>query len=187
MPAGREDPFAGFKAMQRERWGPVCADGGVHGAPEMERMKGFSMTSAPPSAGDFNRLGVGHLPGELGIVITHVDAWEVKSELTIRQALMAPNGYLHAGSVVSLADTSAGYGCIASLPRGATSFTTIELKCNHLATARDGTVECAARAAHLGRTSQVWDATVTHRESGKTLALFRCTQLILYPAHGPEK
>ena len=38
-----------------------------------------------------------------------------------------------------------------------------------------------ASAAHLGRTTQLWDAVVTHRESGKTLALFRCTQLVLYP------
>jgi uncharacterized protein (TIGR00369 family) len=94
---------------------------------------------------------------------------------------MAPNGYLHAGSVVSLADTAAGYGCVANLPPGATGFTTIELKSNHLGTARDGTIECVATAVHVGMTTHVWDAVVTHRETGKTLALFRCTQMVLYP------
>ena len=94
---------------------------------------------------------------------------------------MAPNGYLHAGTVVTLADTSCGYGCYATLPDGASGFTTIELKSNHLGTARDGTIVCAAKAAHLGKTTQVWDAVVTHRESNKTIALFRCTQMILYP------
>ncbi|HYW30288.1 MAG TPA: hypothetical protein VE869_02195 [Gemmatimonas sp.] len=43
------------------------------------------------------------------------------------------------------------------------------------------TLECAATVVHLGGTTQVWDATVTHRESSKTLALFRCRQLVLYP------
>ena len=130
---------------------------------------------------DFNARGAGHLPGHLGIVITAIGAGEVRALLPVRGELMAPNGYLHAGSVVTLADTCAGYGCIASLPEGATGFTTVELKSNHLGTARDGTVECHARAAHLGRTTQVWDATVTHRESGRTIALFRCTQMVLYP------
>lgn len=128
-----------------------------------------------------NRRGVGHLPGHLGIVFTHIEASEIRSELTIRKALMAPNGFLHAGSVVTLADTTAGYGCSSNLPEGASGFTTIELKSNHLGTAREGTITCSAKPAHLGRTTQVWDAVVTHRESGKTIALFRCTQMILYP------
>jgi 1,4-dihydroxy-2-naphthoyl-CoA hydrolase len=130
-----------------------------------------------------NRLGSGYLPGHLGIIITHIGATEVRSQLPVKQSLMAPNGFLHAGSVVTLADTSAGYGCGANLPQGATGFTTIELKSNHLGTARDGTIECTAKAAHLGKTTQVWDAVVTHRESGKTIALFRCTQMVLYAKH----
>ncbi len=128
----------------------------------------------------FNQIGVDYLPGHLGVVITQVGPLEVRSELPIQKALMAPNGYLHAGSVVALADTAAGYGCVANLPEGATGFTTLELKSNHLGTARDGTLDCVARAVHLGRTTQVWDAVVTHRETGKTLALFRCTQMVLY-------
>jgi uncharacterized protein (TIGR00369 family) len=93
---------------------------------------------------------------------------------------MAPNGFLHAGTVVTLADTCAGYGCIANLPPGATGFTTIELKSNHLGTALEGTIVGSAKPVHLGKTTQVWDATVTHGGSGKILALFRCTQMILY-------
>jgi 1,4-dihydroxy-2-naphthoyl-CoA hydrolase len=127
-----------------------------------------------------NARGAEYLPGYLGIVILDVSGKEVRSALAVKKSLMAPNGFLHAGTVVTLADTSAGYGCLANLPEGATGFTTIELKSNHLGTARDGTIECTAVAAHLGRTTQVWDAVVTHRESGKTIALFRCTQMILY-------
>ncbi|MFT4099743.1 MAG: PaaI family thioesterase [Burkholderiaceae bacterium] len=131
---------------------------------------------------EFNARTVGNLPGHLGLVITQVGQNEVRSTMPVRKELMAPNGFLHAGSLVTLADTSAGCGCLATLPEGATGFTTVELKSNHLGTARDGTVDCVATAAHLGRTTQVWDAVVTHRETGKTLVLFRCTQMILYPA-----
>ena len=132
----------------------------------------------------FNKLGAEYLPVHLGIVILHVSASEVRSELAVKKSLMAPNGFLHAGSVVTLADTSAGYGCIANLPEGATGFTTIELKSNHLGTAREGTIDCVAKAVHLGKTTQVWDAVVTHRETGKTIALFRCTQMVLYAKQG---
>lgn len=137
-----------------------------------------------PTADDFNRRGAGCLPGHLGIVVTSLDPAEIKASLPVTAALMAPNGFLHAGSIVTLADTCAGYGCIANLPEGASGFTTIELKSNHLGTAREGTIECTAKPAHLGKTTQVWDAVVMHRETGKTIALFRCTQMVLYTTKG---
>ena len=133
------------------------------------------------SPDQLNRLGIGHFPGHIGMLIKQVSESGICAELPITAHLMAPNGYMHAGSIVTLADTCAGYGCRVNLPAGATGFTTIEIKSNFLSTARDGTVECTAVPAHRGRSTQVWDATVTHRETGKTLALFRCTQLLLYP------
>jgi len=72
------------------------------------------------------------------------------AELEVKPHHIAPNGYLHAGTVVALANTACGYGCVAT-------------------------------AAHLGRTTQLCDATVTHRDTGKTISLFRCTQLVIYP------
>jgi len=127
-----------------------------------------------------NRRGIGFLPGYLGIVITKVGLGELCAELAITPQLMAPNGYLHAGTIVTLADTASGYGCVANLPDGATGFTTIELKTNFLGTAREGVIECVATAEHMGRNTQVWDAIVTHRDTGKTIAMFRCTQMVLY-------
>ena len=127
----------------------------------------------------YNGIGTGHLPGLMGIKILEVSQGFLRAELDVRQDLFAPNGFLHAGTVVTLADTACGYGCSAHLPPGAKGFTTIELKSNHLGTAREGAIEVEARAEHLGRTTHVWDAQVRHRESGKTIALFRCTQMIL--------
>ena len=129
----------------------------------------------------FNRIFADKLPGYLGIVVTHMGEYEVRAEMEVNPSNIAPNGFLFAGSVVTLADTLCGDGCISNLPEGASGFTTIELKSNHLGTAREGTIECVARAVHTGRTTQVWDAVVSHRQSGKTIALFRCTQMILYP------
>ena len=128
-----------------------------------------------------NKFGADCLPGLLGIVFTHAEPGKIVAELEVKPSVMAPNGFLHAGSVVTLADTACGYGCRGSLPEGASGFTTIELKSNHLGTARDGTIIATATAIHLGKNTKVWDATVTHKTTGKTIALFRCTQMVLYP------
>ena len=128
----------------------------------------------------FIEFGRDRLPGLLGILIDEIEEGHVRMHLPLRPELLAPNGYLHAGTVVALADSACGYGCVASLPEGATGFTTIELKTNFLATALDGTIHVESRLLHGGRTTQVWDATVS-KDNGKTLALFRCTQLLLYP------
>ena len=120
-----------------------------------------------------------NLPGLMGVEMLELSEGTLKSQMKLRKVHFAPNTYLHAASVIALADTTCGYATIAHLPEGAVSFTTIELKSNHLGTAREGRVECTAKPVHLGRTTQVWDATVT--AAGKTIALFRCTQMVLWP------
>ena len=125
--------------------------------------------------------GVGKLPGLIGVDLLSVEESLLVAEVKVRPELLAPNGYLHAATVVALADTMCGFGCISHLPEGADGFTTIELKTSYLGTALDGTIYAEARPVHLGRTTQVWDAVVRHRESDKTIALFRCTQMVLWP------
>jgi len=123
----------------------------------------------------------GTLPGLLGLEWETVQPGLVRGSFTVAQHHMAPNGFLHAASVITLADSACGYGSFTSLPEGASGFTTIELKTNFMGTARDGVVAVEAKMVHGGRTTQVWDAVVTHRDTGKTMALFRCTQSVLWP------
>jgi uncharacterized protein (TIGR00369 family) len=122
--------------------------------------------------------GESRFPGLVGVDVGEVEDGLIRARLPLRPEHLAPNDYLHAGAIVTLADTACGYGCILSLPEGAVGFTTIELKTNFVRTAREGTLVCEARRVHGGRTTQLWDATVTD-ETGQLLALFRCTQLLL--------
>jgi len=134
-----------------------------------------------PTPEDWTARGAENLPGLLGLTFVKVEPAEVVATVAIRKALMAPNGYLHAGTVVTLADTCCGYGTVASLPEGAAGFTTIELKSNFFGSAREGTLMCVAKPLHQGRTTQVWDATVTPEGASKPIAQFRCTQMVLWP------
>ncbi|MEO6928239.1 MAG: PaaI family thioesterase [Casimicrobiaceae bacterium] len=126
-----------------------------------------------------NARSTGCLPGLLGFRVTHIEEGRLDAEIEIRPQILAPNGYLHAATVVALADTACGYGCLWHLPDNMANFTTIELKTNFIGTAREGTIAVIARPVHLGATTQVWDATVRRTADDKSIALFRCTQMLL--------
>lgn len=123
----------------------------------------------------------GTLPDRLGMHWTHAERGLIEGRFTIASQHLAGNGFLHAAAIIALVDSACGYGCVLSLPDGAENFTTIELKSNFLGTAREGDVTCRATMVHGGRTTQVWDAEARSELTGKTLALFRCTQMVLWP------
>ncbi len=137
-------------------------------------------TSNHTSSADLNRANAGKLPGHLGLEVTLVEPGRVEGQFTVRPGLVAHTGYLLAGSVLSIADILCAYGVSTVWPEGATGFTTVEAKCNFLGTAREGTVKCVATLLHGGRTTQVWDAELIAEASGKRMASFRCTQILLY-------
>jgi uncharacterized protein (TIGR00369 family) len=132
------------------------------------------------SLDEFNALSEGHLPGLIGMRFLEAEPGRMVCRLDVEKRHLAPNGFLHAATVVALADTASGYGCRLSLPADATGFTTIELKSNFLGTVTEGGIRCVAQLVHGGRSTQVWDATVSSEATGKPLGLFRCTQLVLY-------
>lgn len=121
------------------------------------------------------------VPGQLGCVFDHAAPDLVVGHIDVTENLIAGTGFLFAPAVIALADTCAAIGCGANIPEGA-SFTTIELKSNFLSSARvDKRVVCRCTPAHLGRQTHVWDAEVTNETTGRTMALFRCTQMVLAP------
>ncbi|MDX2452684.1 PaaI family thioesterase [Desulfosarcina sp.] len=141
----------------------------------------------PKSISEWNSFGKDYLPGHLGLEILSVKPDELLARMKVQLNLCAPNGLLHAASVVALADTACGYATINSLPNGAIGHATIELKINFIGTALEGDVSCLAKLVHKGRTTQVWDAEVSVDETGKKIAHFRCTQIILWPKGSTQK
>ena len=135
----------------------------------------------PRTLEEWNARGAEYLPGHLQIEFEEVGPAIVRARMSVRRSLMAWNGFLHAGSVVTIADTCCGYGTLAALPEGANGFTTLDLTSNFLGTALEGGVTCEATPLHQGRSTQVWDARVASAETGRAIAQFRCTQMILWP------
>ena len=125
--------------------------------------------------------GWGPFPSMIGVEVLAVERQSVRGRLDVTEQLVAGTGYLWAPVVIGLADAMCAAGTGANIPEGAT-FTTVELKTNFVGSARPGEVVAAeAKPAHLGRTTHVWDVTVTNETTGRTIALQRCTQMVLYP------
>ncbi len=130
---------------------------------------------------EINEFFSDRVPGVLGVETTEIAEERVVGHMDVTGPLIAGTGFLFAPAVVALADSLAAIGVGANRPEGSNSFTTIELKSNFLGSAREGErVVGVATPAHRGRSTQVWDCTVTNETTGKTIALFRCTQMILY-------
>ena len=135
----------------------------------------------PKDLEDFNRYGEEYLFGHLDMEFLKVEKDEVIARIVVQQHHFGWNGYLHAGTIFSLADSCAGYGCVRSLPEGAAGFTTIETKTNFLSTVRAGSIQAIAKPLHWGRSTQVWDTRVSSTENGQLLTCYRCTQMVLWP------
>jgi 1,4-dihydroxy-2-naphthoyl-CoA hydrolase len=136
---------------------------------------------ALPTPAELNARKPGTLLGMMGMETIEVERGRVVLRMTVRPDLLAPNGYLHGGTIVALADSACGMASFAHMPVGAEGFTTVELKTNFLGTTTEGELRCIATPQHLGKSTQVWDAEVIRADTDKTIAIFRCSQMILWP------
>ncbi|MBT3476135.1 PaaI family thioesterase [bacterium] len=133
-----------------------------------------------------NSLAKDSFVSHLGIEITKINKRTAVAKLKVSQATMAPNGLIHGGSITSLADTACGFGTMYHL-KEKEMFATVELKTNFIAAVQKGTIVCEASLIHKGKTLHVWDSKIFEEESLKVIALFRCTQMIMYPKKTEEK
>lgn len=128
-----------------------------------------------------NNQDKNNLSGILGIVAIEIGESHAVLEMPIKGSHLNIMKSVHGGGIVALADTATGYATYANLPEEAEAFTTLELKCNFIRGVGKGTLQCRADCIHKGKMTQVWDATVIEKTTGKKVAEFRCTQFILYP------
>jgi uncharacterized protein (TIGR00369 family) len=97
--------------------------------------------------------------------------------------LRNPNGVLHGGVLMAMADNLGGRGTMVNLAPGA-STATIESKTNFFAPIPGGDVahaECTP--LHKGKMTMVWQTRITRGSDGKLAAMVTQTQMVI-PAKG---
>src|SRR3954452_3869762 len=106
----------------------------------------------------------GTFPGNLEIELTEITDEHVRGRMLVDRRHLHPMGYVHGGAWVALADTVAAWGTMRHLPpdRG---FTTVELKINVVASARDGDeLTAVGEPLHVGARTHVWEVRVNRLE-----------------------
>ncbi len=127
---------------------------------------------------DINSLAKDTFVSHIGIKLININKKSAETRLKITKKIMAPTGFIHGGSITSLADTACGFGSMYHLKEGEV-FATIELKTNFISTVTKGMLVCKAKLVHKGNSIHVWDANVYEEKTSKEIALFRCTQMII--------
>lgn len=123
----------------------------------------------------FNTRGEGPLPGHINKILTRAARGRFESYFDIRRYHHAPRGFLHTGSLVTLAASPCDYPAVANLGDGATGFPATELKSDFFAAALEGRADAGTAPVNLGSTPQVWDCELT-RDKGRRVALLRRSQ-----------
>ncbi|RTQ34353.1 PaaI family thioesterase [Variovorax gossypii] len=117
-------------------------------------------------------------PGLMGVRLTELAPERVVAHMEVRPDLCTAGGILHGGAYMAFADTLGAVGTIVNLPEGKRT-TTTDSSTKFIAGARVGTtVTGTSVALHRGRTTQVWQTTITNAD-GKLCAVVTQTQLVL--------
>ena len=117
-------------------------------------------------------------PGLMGVRLTELAPERVVAQMAVRADLCTAGGILHGGAYMAFADTLGAVGTIVNLPEGKRT-TTTDSSTKFIAGARVGTtVTGTSVALHRGRTTQVWQTSITNAD-GKLCAVVTQTQLVL--------
>jgi uncharacterized protein (TIGR00369 family) len=117
-------------------------------------------------------------PGLMGVRLTALEPDRVVAQMEVRPDLCTAGGILHGGAYMAFADTLGALGTIVNLAEGKRT-TTTDSSTKFIAGARVGSIVTGTSVAlHRGRTTMVWQTTVTNAQ-GKLCAVVTQTQLVL--------
>jgi len=120
-------------------------------------------------------------PGLMGVRLTALEPDRVVAQMEVRPDLCTAGGILHGGAYMAFADTLGAVGTIVNLAEGKRT-TTTDSSTKFIAGARVGSIVTGTSVAlHRGRTTMVWQTTVTNAQ-GKLCAVVTQTQLVLEAA-----
>lgn len=113
----------------------------------------------------------------LGVRIVSAELDRVVGEVDVTEALTNRFGALHGGAVMAMADNLGGTAAYLNLEEGEGT-TTIESKTNFFRSVAVGdTVRAEAIPLHIGRSTMVWQTTLTRLSDGKVAAIVTQTQM----------
>ncbi|MSQ91526.1 MAG: hotdog fold thioesterase [Gammaproteobacteria bacterium] len=108
------------------------------------------------SLDDISALQRENMGGHIGIEIVRIGPDHLDARMPVDERTTQPDGILHGGASVALAETLGSIGGTMIVDRERYQVVGQEINANHLRPVREGFVHGSARPIHIGRRSQVW-------------------------------
>ena len=118
------------------------------------------------------------LIGNLGIEITRIAEGEVEAEMVVSPKTSRPDGILHGGANLALAETMAGLGSLLLVDLEEFDVRGIQVNGNHTGVVKSGSVKAVAKIVHHGNQTHIWNVDVRNKE-GKLVSTARVTNMIV--------
>ena len=115
--------------------------------------------------------------GLLGITFTDVQPDSIRATMPVNSKTCQPNGWLHGGASLALAESMAGAGSYLLVDREQFNVLGLQVSGNHISSINKGILQANARLIHKGKTTHVWDVKITD-ENHKLISTVRVTNII---------
>jgi uncharacterized protein (TIGR00369 family) len=115
--------------------------------------------------------------GLLGITFTGVSANSICATMPVNTKTSQPNGFLHGGASLALAESLAGAGSYLLVDREKFNVFGLQVSGNHISSINKGTLQAEAKLVHKGKTTHVWEVKITGANH-KLISAIRVTNII---------
>ena len=102
----------------------------------------------------------------------------ITARVPVNSRVHQPDGVLHGGASVALAESVGSAGAYIFLQDKNVSIRGIEISANHVKSIRDGFVYAHATILHKGRTTQLWQIRIENQDK-ELISLVKLTTLTL--------
>jgi 1,4-dihydroxy-2-naphthoyl-CoA hydrolase len=114
----------------------------------------------------------------LNIEFVDVTQDTITARMPVNFRVHQPDGVLHGGASVALAESVGSAGAYIFLQNKNVSIRGIEISANHVKSIRDGFVYAHATIVHKGRTTQLWQIRIENQDK-ELISLVKLTTLTL--------
>jgi uncharacterized protein (TIGR00369 family) len=125
-----------------------------------------------------NSVGKNTLMETLDIKFIDVEENKVVATMPVNPKVHQPDGVLHGGATVALAETVGSYAAFLSVDKDTQMVRGIEISANHVKSIKEGLVIATAIPIHKGRTTQLWEIRIVD-EQDKLISICKLTTMVL--------
>ena len=127
---------------------------------------------------DLNRLSENTMVSHIGIEFTKIGPDYICAKMLVNQNTHQPDGLLHGGASVVLAETLGSVASNLCIDRTKKICVGLDINANHVRSARAGYVTGTTKPVHIGASTHIWEIRITN-DKDSLVCIARLTMAVL--------